>query len=407
MNMRGLSDLNHNSGGGGGSDSSGNSCSDFIKSVWDNTPLWTRFLFFISVGIYGFSWVTEMILYYLFCSPQLIIYKFEIWRLFSGHFVHPQILTLLFALLSHLPHAANAERTIGTVRYFFRFWLLGTVTLLLFTIVCGVGSLNQFSLGLWPMFFCDLAIECMQNAEQTQGLCCLPIQIKRKWYPLIVIAIFSIMFFQLSMWFGLAVGYAYHYGAFARIEMGANRATILEGKFPFRRAQDKPYFITAGSSMGGSILPSFMNGRSSAQESNASNNATSTAASSSSAAGFKAFAGKGQSIGGTPVEVGPRYSSNGASATRARSTPETRLAAAAASLPVGEPVRAPGARTGSALIAKLEEKKRQETAADSSALTTTDVGHDMEPVDASSRAGDDKNSAAYAKVNLNDSENSV
>ena len=78
-------------------------------------------------------------------------------------------------MLSHLPHAANAENTIGTVRYFFRFWLLGTMTLLLFTIACGAASLNQFSIGLWPMLFCDLVIECMANPEQTQGLCCLPI----------------------------------------------------------------------------------------------------------------------------------------------------------------------------------------------------------------------------------------
>ena len=109
-----------------------------MKSMWANTPLWTRVLLFICVIVYGVSWATELVTYYLFCSPPLIIYQYQVWRLFTGHFVHPQILTLLFALLSHLPHAANAERTIGTVRYFFRFWLLGTVTLLLFTMTCGL-----------------------------------------------------------------------------------------------------------------------------------------------------------------------------------------------------------------------------------------------------------------------------
>lgn len=75
-------------------------------------------------------------------------------------------MTLLFALMSHLPHAANAERQIGTVRYFLRFWLLGFLTLALFTIVCGVAQLNQISIGLWPMLFVDLVIECMANPEQ-------------------------------------------------------------------------------------------------------------------------------------------------------------------------------------------------------------------------------------------------
>ena len=163
--MRGLSDLNGGSGGGGGTGGGGGGCSDCIKAAWANTPLWTRCLLIVSTAIYGFSWLTEYILYALFCSPPLIIYKFQIWRLFTGHFVHPQLLTLLFALLSHAPHAANAERTIGTVRYFFRFWLLGTITLLLFTATCGIAQMPQFSLGLWPMFFCDLVIECMATGE--------------------------------------------------------------------------------------------------------------------------------------------------------------------------------------------------------------------------------------------------
>ena len=109
-----------------------------IKSAWANTPFWTRSLLILSVSVYGLSWLSELVLYYLFCSPPLIIYQVQIWRLLTGHFVHPQILTLLFALMSHLPHAANAERQIGTVRYFFRFWLLGTVAMLMFTITCGI-----------------------------------------------------------------------------------------------------------------------------------------------------------------------------------------------------------------------------------------------------------------------------
>ena len=121
------------------------------------------------------SWITTAILAALYCSPPLIIYQFQIWRLFTGLFVHPQLLTLLFALLSHLPHAAIAEQQIGTVRYFFRFWMLGFLTLFLFSLVCGLGQINQFSIGLWPMLFCDLVIECMATAEMSQGLCCLPI----------------------------------------------------------------------------------------------------------------------------------------------------------------------------------------------------------------------------------------
>ena len=183
------------------------------------------------------------------------------------------------------------------------------------------------------MLFCDLVIECMQQPEQVQGLCCLPIQIKRKWYPLILIAIFSLLFFQLSMWVGLGVGYLYHYGFFKRVDMGAARATSIEKKWPFKIFAERPYFITAGSAMGGEVLPGFIMNRGSAQESNADNeSAAATAASNNSqAANFKAFSGKGQSIGGAPVSAAPpRFDSRGASASRGRSTPETRAAAEAA-----------------------------------------------------------------------------
>ena len=99
------------------------------------------------------------------------------------------------------------------------------------------------------------------------------------------------------MWFGLAMGYAYHYGFFKRIDMGANKATQLEGKWPFKAYVDKGYFMTAGGCSGGEILPSFMN-----QARNQNQEETKEEAKTNSAnANFKAFAGKGTSIGGAPL----------------------------------------------------------------------------------------------------------
>ena len=80
------------------------------------------------------------------------------------------------------------------------------------------------------------------------------------------------------MWFGLAVGYMYHFGFFSRIEMGSQRAASMEQKFPFRRYAEQEYFITTGNSMGGEILPSFMNRASSSSQSTAAES-TSAAAS--------------------------------------------------------------------------------------------------------------------------------
>ena len=128
------------------------------------------------------------------------------------------------------------------------------------------------------------------------------------------------MFFNLAMWFGLAVGYMYHFGFFSWVELGANSATKIESCWPFRVFKEKPYFITAGRAMGGSILPSF----------NARENSTAAASSNTVTSKFKAFGGKGYEIGGEPVTV-PLIQDTGASASRARSTPETRATAASES----------------------------------------------------------------------------
>ncbi len=194
------------------------------------------------------------------------------------------------------------------------------------------------------------------------------------------------------MWFGLAMGYAYHYGLFKRIEMGAARATSIEKKWPFKIFVEKSYFITAGNAMGGTIsagaggssgfMGGFMNRGGSAQETEATaadneSGAAAAAGSNSANANFKSFQGKGLSIGGDPIAP-PRFDSAGASATRGRSTPATRAESAASSGSDGGNKSAAN-RPGNALIAKLEEKKRLEALGNESALTTEDVGHDMNP----------------------------
>ena len=128
------------------------------------------------------------------------------------------------------------------------------------------------------------------------------------------------------MWFGFAMGYAYHYGLFKRIECGVARAVALEGKWPFKYVSQKPYFKTTNDAFGGEIMPGTNSGGSfgglfgrgigsNANESTSADNergAAAAASSNSSAAGFKAFSGKGTSIGGAPITSAaapPRFDS--------------------------------------------------------------------------------------------------
>jgi len=52
------------------------------------------------------------------------------------------------------------------------------------------------------------------------------------------------------------VGYIEYFGYTSYITLGVQTATRYESKWPFKSYIDKPYFISTGASMGGSILPS-------------------------------------------------------------------------------------------------------------------------------------------------------
>ena len=60
-------------------------------------------------------------------------------------------------------------------------------------------------------------------------LCCCPVQLKSKYYPWVLIIIFSLLFgLQIDFWCGLAVGYMWHYGLFSKCMIGVGKATAWE-----------------------------------------------------------------------------------------------------------------------------------------------------------------------------------
>jgi len=82
--------------------------------------------------------------------------------------VHSDFIQLLFSVISYVPTAMKVEQQIGTVKMCVRFWILGFVINALFTLVCVAGGLKFMSVGLWPMLFAEIVIECMQNPDQSR-----------------------------------------------------------------------------------------------------------------------------------------------------------------------------------------------------------------------------------------------
>jgi hypothetical protein len=104
-------------------------------------------------------------------------------------------------------------------------------------------------MGLWPILFCDLVIQCYKDPEMPRGLCCLPIQIKSKWYPLVLYAIFTLVFMNLDLSFttGLIVGYLYAFGYLKWVESTQQSISAWEKRWPFVKYKDDPNFCQTNS----------------------------------------------------------------------------------------------------------------------------------------------------------------
>ena len=98
-------------------------------------------------------------------------------------------------------------------------------------------------MGLWPILFCELVISCMQNPDMPRGLCCLPINIPSRWYPLVLIALFTIFFgLQFSLLTGLGAGYMYAMGYLRPLEISQATINNWEKRWPFSRMSQNTSF---------------------------------------------------------------------------------------------------------------------------------------------------------------------
>lgn len=243
--MRGFGGL-----GGGGSGGSSGSCTEQVKAGWAKMPLFNKFIVSVCCLIYFLSFLVIQVLTFTLLMPVDLM-RFHVWKLVTGPFAHGQLLNLLFSLISYVPSAMYEEEEMGTVPFTIRFFKL---SLFINVVFCALAFLAGFTIwpaamispcmGLWPILFCDLVIQCYKDPEMPRGLCCLPIQIKSKWYPLILYAIFTLVFMNLdlSMTAGLGVGYLYTFGYLKCLETSAESVRAWEKRWPFTKYKDDAAF---------------------------------------------------------------------------------------------------------------------------------------------------------------------
>ena len=224
----------------------------------------------------------------------------------------------------------------GTVAFTVRFFKLSLFINFIFSIVSILLGMTVMSsllmtpaMGLWPILMCDLVIQCYQYPEMPRGLCCLPVQIKSKWYPLVLIGLFTVFFGpQMSLWTGLGVGYLWVFGKVKFLETSLPALKAWEERWPFKTYKQDPSFrASSGAEVSGgrgSSGTSFMGGGNSSQTSTIGGSTRSSPPEEEKKSSFSAFKGKGVSLG-SDVESTPSsfFSSSTSSSTKKDSKSKT------------------------------------------------------------------------------------
>ena len=188
-----------------------------LKNFYKNMPLFVMFVLYFTIILCIFSLFLPLEISYLVLISYTFINDNKYWTIFTFTFYHTSILNLVFALFFYLPNASSTEKKLGTVRYIYFFiinsGIIGVVYGLLMFCISFISifssSIYVPCIGLWPVIMMEVVINCNVNPNDLIGLWCFFCQIPNKWYPWVLVLMFSVMnsfvFYDLVV--GLLVGY--------------------------------------------------------------------------------------------------------------------------------------------------------------------------------------------------------
>ena len=197
---------------------SGPSALDNLQQKYYALPFFTRTLMSLVIAFYLVSWFVPTA-FLACCSYQVT--RLQLWRLFTSPFAVRGLLELLFGLLVTYQQLPALELQLGTLSCLFMYGTITALTNLLYvaaTVLITVASGNSLGRaggcvsGLWAPFMALLTIQTRRSSQESMsfwGMCNIP----TKWYPLFLVAIFSLLGSDpVSLLAGVAVGFAYESG---------------------------------------------------------------------------------------------------------------------------------------------------------------------------------------------------
>jgi hypothetical protein len=187
-----------------------------LKNWWRDLPYHTTFIFLTTL----ISSVLWLIIPYqiamLMVLPELIKTNFSIWQFFTYPYLSAGLLSALFSLCAFMPISSKKERLLGTFRFICSFTIQNLVMAVMFlgiyfalepTGIFMYPIFRTFLFGLWPSIMHDMVLRSNIDGDEQVPFMCFPVIIKRKWYPWLFFALFSIFGVSLALLTGILSGY--------------------------------------------------------------------------------------------------------------------------------------------------------------------------------------------------------
>jgi membrane associated rhomboid family serine protease len=208
---------------------SGPSALDNLQQKYYALPFFTRSLMSLVIAFYLVSWFVPTA-FLACCSYQVT--RLQLWRLFTSPLAVRGLLELLFGLMVTYQQLPALELQLGTLSSLFMYGTITTIINLLYvavTIIVTVASGSTLGRaggcvsGLWAPFMALLTIQTRRSSQESMsfwGMCNIP----TKWYPLFLVAIFSLLGSDpISLLAGVAVGFAYESGRCSAVQLSDAR----------------------------------------------------------------------------------------------------------------------------------------------------------------------------------------
>lgn len=279
-------------------------CKNCINSYLNSLPFFIKWVMILTLIFFLINLFTPFVAFYLANIPYLTVFHGQIWRLFTTAFITTGLINVIFSLLIFYRYSIQSEKDMGTVKYmliFFRNCLfIGIIYCLIVSIISLIirntilmkskammgGVRND---GLWPILICEITVFCLSNPERDMRFFCFPCVFKAKYYPLILFGIFTLLSnfnIDFEILSGIAFGFLGHYYLKNKIDITNNFALKVENSCFCRWMKNRSGFISI-TNPGSPEIP--VNLENVNNRSNNNNNSNGNS--------FKAFKGKGVTVG--------------------------------------------------------------------------------------------------------------